>query len=108
MNTSNMTLEQILEHVDERVGDIVESKVGGFLWKIVGGLVVAAIGVAVAWGMLNTRVDQAESDIVKLEQSAAVFLSRDQVEDLLGGRDQRLNNIEASLGRIEKKLDQIK
>lgn len=102
-----MSLEQILEHVDQRVGEIVEAKVGGFLWKIVGGLVVAGLGVAVAWGMLNARVAQNTVDIVSLEQSAAVFLSRDQVEDLLGGRDQRLNNIEQSLMRIEKKLDSI-
>jgi len=102
-----MSLEQILEHVDQRVGEIVEAKVGGFLWKIVGGLVVAGLGVAVAWGMLNARVAQNTEDIGMLEQSAAVFLSREQVEDLLGGRDQRLNNIEQSLLRIEKKIDSI-
>lgn len=105
---TSLTLEQILEHVDERVGQIVETKVGGFLWKIIGGLVVAALGIAVAWGMLNARVDQAEQNITNLEQSAAVFLTRTNVEDLLGARDQRLTNIEASLQRIEKKLDAIK
>ena len=108
MNGSTLTLEEILKHVDEKVGDVVDNKIGSFLWKIVGGLVVAALGVAVAWGSLYTRVDKTEQDVMKLEQTAAVFLSRDQVEDILGGRDQRLSNIEASIMRIEKKLDTLK
>lgn len=104
---TSLSLEQILEHVDERVGQIVEAKVGAFLWKLIGGLLLAAFGVAVTWGMLNERVNQAENNITALESSASVFLSRQDVEDLLGGRDQRLNNIEATLMRIEKKLDQL-
>lgn len=104
---TSLSLEQILEHVDERVGQIVESKIGGFLWKIVAGFILAALGVAVTWGMLNERVNQAENNITALETSSSVFLSRQDVEDLLGGRDQRLNNIEATLMRIEKKLDQL-
>lgn len=101
------TLEAVLQHVDERIGEVVDSKIGAFLWKVLAGFILAGLGVAVSWGMLNARVNQAEKDITTLEQSAAVFLSRQDVEDLLGGRDQRLNNIEQSLMRIEKKLDQL-
>ena len=99
------TLEEILGHVDDRIGEVIESKMGAFLWKLLTGFIVTGIIAAISVGALYNRVGQNEQDISALDQSAAVFITRENVEDILGVRDNRLDNIEASLMRIEKKLD---
>ena len=56
---------------------------------------------------LVKQVEQNTAEISTLKSGATVYLTRQQLEDILGGRDQRLSNIEASVSRIETKIDKI-
>ena len=64
---------------------------------------------SVGWYLatLNAQVNQNSQAISELRTGATVYLTREQLEDILGARDQRLSNIEGSVSRIEKKLDAV-
>jgi hypothetical protein len=55
---------------------------------------------------LASQVQRNSDEITALKTGAAVYLTRAQLEDILGGRDQRLTNIESAVNRIERKFDQ--
>lgn len=54
---------------------------------------------------LAAQVDQNTREIAALKTNAVAFITRSQLEDVLGGRDQRLTNIEAGVTRLEAKFD---
>lgn len=56
---------------------------------------------------LDSVVTQHTEAIAKLESGTSVYISRDQLDDLLGARDEKTANIEKSLLRIESKLDKV-
>ena len=96
-------LDDIITHVE----GVVENKIGSFLWKIVAGFILAVITFAVGWGMLQQKVENNTKVISALQNTSSIYLTRQQVEDLLGGRDQRLTAIESTASRIEAKVDRI-
>ena len=65
--------------------------------------------VAVAWyfAQQDATIRQHSEAIAKLESGTSVYISRDQLDDLLGARDEKTANIEKTLIRIELKLDKI-
>jgi hypothetical protein len=99
--------EHSFSEIITEVESIVETKIGSFLWKIVAGFVVGAIAFAIAWGTLQQRVAANEETLNDLKDTTPAYLTREQVQDLLGARDQRLSNIEEATKRIEGKLDQL-
>lgn len=63
---------------------------------------------AVWWASgISKQVEQNKAEIASLRSGAAVILTRDQLDDILGVRDARLDNIESSIRRVEAKLDRI-
>ncbi len=98
---------EIPTHLNE-ILDHVESAVKGHVSTLTTRIILAAgsivIVVAVGWGVHQEKVSNNEKDIAELRQSAAVFMTRTDIEDLLGGRDARLDSIEKSLDRIERSL----
>lgn len=97
-------LNDILNHVELTVKDHVSKLMG----KVLITFFVAIVATSVAWGVLQEKVSQNEDSIEKMQNGAAVYLTRTQVEDLLAARDQRLISIESSLERIERTLGTIK
>jgi hypothetical protein len=73
------------------------------------GLLIQTAGMVWWAAQLDAQVESNTADIqsldTKLDNSAAVTISREQIEDLLGARDQRLKNVEDTTQRIERKLD---
>lgn len=65
--------------------------------------------IAVAWyfAQQDATIRQHSLAISKLESGSSVYISREQLDDLLGARDEKTANIEKSLLRIEGKLDKI-
>lgn len=65
--------------------------------------------VTVAWyfAQQDATIRQHGIEIAKLQSGVSVYISRDQLNDLLGARDEKTANIERSLSRIEGKLDKI-
>lgn len=59
------------------------------------------------FSQLDATVEQHSTDIKNLQSGTSVYISRDQLDDLLGARDEKTANIEKSLLRIEGKLDRI-
>ena len=78
-------------------------------WGI--GIILAIIlqTITVAWyfAQQDATIQQHSLAISKLESGTSVYISRDQLDDLLGARDEKTANIEKSLYRIESKLDKI-
>ena len=78
-------------------------------WGI--GIIVAIImqTITVAWyfAQQDATIQQHTSAISKLENSTSFYISREQLDDLLGARDEKTANIERSLNRIESKLDKV-
>jgi hypothetical protein len=72
---------------------------------IVAALVIQTFAIGWYLASLDAQVRSNSEEIDALKSGATVYLTRAQLEDILGGRDQRLLNIESSVGRIEKKLD---
>ena len=99
--------EEQLRHIESHVGGIIDSRISKFLTRIVLTFAGGAIIVAVSWGALFVKVNRNTEDISALSNTANVSISRDQLDDILGSRDQRLTNIEASISRIETKLDRV-
>lgn len=53
----------------------------------------------------TAKIAGQNSEAIKsLQQGASVILTRDQLDDILGSRDARLDSIEKTLVRIESKL----
>lgn len=70
-------------------------------------LVIQTAG-AIWWASnTNAQVLQNTRDINDLQNTNAVYLDRNQLNDILGARDQRIENIEKAVNRIEQKLDRI-
>lgn len=67
-------------------------------------------GITTIWWLakLDARVEQHAVEINEIKQGSSVLISREQLTDLLSGRDERLSGIEKSVTRIEQKIDQIK
>lgn len=65
--------------------------------------------VAVVWYLagVDSVVAQNTRDIQELQNGSSVYISRDQLDDLLGARDEKTSNIEKTLIRIETKLDKV-
>jgi len=76
-------------------------------WGI--GILLAIIGqtVTVAWffAQQDATIQQHALAIAKLESGTSVYINREQLDDLLGARDEKTANIEKTLIRIEGKLD---
>ncbi len=72
-------------------------------------LTLIVYGVGFTWYLakLDAKVDQTIGDINKLQSTSSVLISRDQLEDILGGRDEKIDNIENKLVSIEEKLDEV-
>lgn len=63
---------------------------------------------AIWWASdISSRVYQNEVEITQLRNGASVILTREQLNDILGIRDTRLDNIESSIKRMEDKIDRI-
>lgn len=69
-------------------------------------LILQTFGYGYYMATQAAKIEQARVDIVEIKSGATFFLTRAQLEDILGGRDQRLSNIEATMLRLEKKFDQ--
>lgn len=75
------------------------------------GIIIAIISqtVIIAWyfAQQDSTLRQHTIAISKLESGTNVYINREQLNDLLGARDEKTANIERSLSRIESKLDKI-
>lgn len=75
------------------------------------GIIIAIITqtVVIAWyfAQQDATLRQHGMAIAKLESGTSVYINREQLNDLLGARDEKTANIERSLSRIESKLDKI-
>ena len=65
--------------------------------------------VSVVWylAQIDAVVKQHSVQISELKSNSAVYLSREQFNDLIAAPNQRMDNIEMSLDRIETKLDKV-
>jgi len=107
MDKKHPTTEEMLEYSDRRVGEIIDTKFSKFVWKMALFFVLSMVAFAVAWGSLVTKVDTNTENIKELQQGSLAYLTRQQVDDLLGVRDEKLSNIESGIMRLEKKLDNL-
>jgi predicted RND superfamily exporter protein len=71
-------------------------------------IVLQTLGFVWYAAQLDQQVKQHTAQIAELKSDTGVLISREQLNDLLGGRDQKITNIESALIRIEKKIDGIK
>lgn len=78
-------------------------------WGIGIFLAIVTQSVAVIWyfAHVDSAVAQNTKDIQELQNGSSVYISREQLNDLLGARDEKTLNIEKSLLRIELKLDKV-
>ena len=69
--------------------------------------------VAIIWygAQLDAQVKQNTDDIASLasriDNNATVSISREQLEDILGSRDQQLDNLESAIIRMEQKINRL-
>ncbi|MDQ0316394.1 hypothetical protein [Amorphus orientalis] len=69
--------------------------------------------VAAIWyaAQLDAQVKQNAADIAtlseRLDSSYSVSISREQLEDILGSRDAKLDSLETTVARIEQKIDRL-
>jgi len=59
------------------------------------------------FAQIDSLVKQHTVQILELKNGTSVYISREQLDDLLGSRDEKTANIEKTLIRIEGKLDKI-
>lgn len=64
----------------------------GFIWYV---------------AQLDAEIKQHTLQIRELKDNTNILISREQLNDLLGGRDQKISNIESAISRIERKIDQV-
>lgn len=78
-------------------------------WGIGLGITILLQTFAVGWFVsgLSSQVERNVQDISNLKSGAAVYLTREQLEDILGARDQKLVNIENAVTRLETKFDSV-
>lgn len=68
---------------------------------------------AIVWSgaKLDAQVQQNKTDIEqlssRLDQGAAISISREQLDDILGSRDTQLEALERAVTRIEQKIDRL-
>lgn len=70
-------------------------------------IVVQTITVAWYFAKQDATIQQHSISIQKLENGTNVYINREQLNDLLGARDEKTANIEKTLIRIEGKLDEV-
>lgn len=70
-------------------------------------IITQTLGFVWYFAQVDSTVTQNTRDIEKLQNGSSVYISREQLDDLLGARDEKTLNIEKSLLRIEGKLDKI-
>ena len=70
-------------------------------------IVMQTLTVAWYFAQQDSTIQQHSLAISKLENGTSVFINREQLDDLLGARDEKTANIERSLNRIESKLDKV-
>lgn len=68
---------------------------------------IQSLGFAWYAAQVVAEVSQNTSDIKDLQTRTSVYINREQLDDLLGARDEKTANIERSLSRIESKLDKV-
>lgn len=93
-------LNEVLDHVEATVKGYVST----LAWRMIMATGTVVVLGAIGWGVHQEKVAHNEREIMELRQNAAVFMTRTDIEDLLSGRDARLDNIEKSLDRIERSL----
>lgn len=73
------------------------------------GIILVILGQTFAGGWylatLSAQVQQNKTIIAGLQSRESQYITRAQIEDILGGRDQRLTSIENTLDRLEAKFD---
>lgn len=70
-------------------------------------ILVQTLGIVWYAGQLDAQVTEQTQDIAELKENRAITLTRDQLNDILSGRDERISNIEKAVTRIETKLDRV-
>ena len=75
------------------------------------GLVIQFFGFVWYAAQLDAQVKQNAADIAtlseRLDSSYSVSISREQLEDILGSRDAKLDSLETTVARIEQKIDRL-
>lgn len=97
-----MSIEQE-RHEKMQTKEIKETRIWGASMLI---FLVMQTATAIWWASsINAQVAQNQKDIEAVKGDTVLFLDRQQVEDILGARDTRLESIEQSLVRIERRLN---
>lgn len=74
---------------------------------IIVAIFIQSLGFAWYASQVVSEVNQNSRDIQELQTRTSVYINREQLDDLLGARDEKTANIEKSLIRIEGKLDRV-
>ncbi len=68
-------------------------------------LLMQTFGIGWYLAALDAQVQQNSSEIGTLKSGAAVYLTRQQLEDILGGRDAETRALKDAVLRMESKID---
>lgn len=101
-----ITMSELKQQTDKEI------RATGFWGKIItGGLVVQLLSFGWYAAHQDAQVKQNTADIAELarrfDNSVSISISREQLEDILGSRDTKLENVEQAISRIEQKIDRL-
>lgn len=70
-------------------------------------ILVQTIGFVWYLSQRDALLDQHTQDIAELQSGTSIYISRSQLDDILGGTQVEIKGLKDSLLRIETKLDRV-
>ena len=97
------------------IRDLSEKEIRNTTWWGRGislALVVQAAAIIWYGAQLDAQVKQNTEDIAslstRLDSNVSISISREQLQDILGTRDTKLDTLEQAIRRVEQKIDQLR
>ena len=97
------------------IRDLSEKEIRNTTWWGRGislALVVQAAAIIWYGAQLDAQVKQNTEDIAslstRLDSNVSISISREQLQDILGTRDTKLDTLEQANRRVEQKIDQLR